>query len=244
MRSELIGKDGINNKGLNDGVAKLSAGLSHEVPEGSEDPEEKPGLKQGLLAYVSGVGAANEGAQGVYAGAKELNKNIVLLAAGAKAADEGATALSDAASALKSGTSELAKNNSKLTEGASALASGASTLNDGMNKLASGTQTLADNSGKLTDGASQLSEGAAKLADGMSEISSGALELKDGCVKLNEEGVRKLADLYKTDVKSIDNRISLLKDAAKAYKTFSGTANPDKTKVKFIYKTDSIETKD
>ena len=75
----------------------------------------------------------------------------------------------------------------------------------------------------------------------MSEISSGALELKDGCVKLNEEGVRKLADLYKTDVKSIDRRVNLLKDAAKSYKTFSGTANPEKTRVKFIYKTDSIE---
>ena len=67
----------------------------------------------------------------------------------------------------------------------------------------------------------------------MSEISSGALELKDGCIKLNEEGVQKLAKLYKTDVK-----------AAKSYKTFSGTANPDKTRVKFIYKTDSIEKKD
>ena len=78
----------------------------------------------------------------------------------------------------------------------------------------------------------------------MAQISSGALELRDGCVKLNEEGVRKLSDLYKTDIKSIDRRVSLLKDAAKSYKTFSGTANPDKTRVKFIYKTDSIEKND
>jgi hypothetical protein len=78
----------------------------------------------------------------------------------------------------------------------------------------------------------------------MSQISSGALELKDGCVKLNEEGVQKLANLYKTDVKSIDNRISLLKDAAKSYKTFSGAYNPDQARVKFIYKADSIESKD
>ena len=113
-----------------------------------------------------------------------------------------------------------------------------------MEKLASGTQKLADNSGKLNEGASQLSEGAAKLADGMSQISSGAMELRDGCVKLNEEGVRKLADLYNTDVKSIDNRISMMKDAAKSYKTFSGTANPEHTRVKFIYKADSIEKKD
>ena len=127
---------------------------------------------------------------------------------------------------------------------AGTLANGADKLNEGMEQLADGTQTLADNSGKLTDGASQLSEGAAKLADGMSEISSGALELKDGCIKLNEEGVQKLANLYKTDVKSIEKRIDTLKDAAKSYKTFSGTANPDKTRVKFIYKTDSIEKKD
>ena len=58
---------------------------------------------------------------------------------------------------------------------------------------------------------------------------------------LYEEGGRKLADIYKTDVKSIDKRISMLKDAAKSYKTFSGTANPENTRVKFIYKTDSIE---
>ena len=68
--------------------------------------------------------------------------------------------------------------------------------------------------------------------------------MKDGCIKLNEEGVQKLAKLYKTDVKSIEKRIDTLKDAAKSYKTFSGTANPDKTRVKFIYKTDSIEKKD
>ena len=110
-----------------------------------------------------------------------------------------------------------------------------------MGSLVSGTQKLADNSGELSDGAAKLSEGISKLADGMKEISDGAVELKDGCVKLNEEGVRKLADIYKKDVKSIDKRISMLKDAAKSYKTFSGTANPENTRVKFIYKTDSIE---
>ena len=78
----------------------------------------------------------------------------------------------------------------------------------------------------------------------MSQISSGAVELKDGCVKLNEEGVKKLSELYKTDVKSIEKRIDMIRDAAKSYKTFSGTANPDETRVKFIYKTDSIEKKD
>ena len=56
--------------------------------------------------------------------------------------------------------------------------------------------------------------------------------------------MKKLADLYNTDVKSIDHRISMMKDAAKSYKTFSGTANPVHSRVKFIYKADSIEKKD
>ena len=233
---QIIGKD----EELNGGAARLVEGFVHQpVSE-----ENKPGLILGLDAYIAGVNQANEGAHDLYSGAMTLNGSMQAIIDGTKKLNTGAKTLAAGASQLKSGTSQLVENNSKLTSGAAALAAGASKLDDGMSKLASGTQTLADNSGKLTDGATQLSEGAAKLADGMSEISSGALELKDGCIKLNEEGVQKLAKLYKTDVKSIEKRIDTLKDAAKSYKTFSGTANPDKTRVKFIYKTDSIEKKD
>ena len=233
---QLIGKD----EELNGGAAALVEGLVHQPV----DETDKPGLILGLDAYTAGVSKANTGAQNLHNGALTLNRSMQVIIEGTKKLDTGAKTLAAGASQLKSGTSQLVENNSKLTSGAAALAAGASKLDDGMSKLASGTQTLADNSGKLTDGASQLSEGAAKLADGMSEISSGALELKDGCIKLNEEGVQKLAKLYKTDVKSIEKRIDTLKDAAKSYRTFSGTANPDKTRVKFIYKTDSIEKKD
>lgn len=229
-----------NDKDLNDGAARLVDGFQHKPV----DKDDAPGLILGIAAYTAGVNEANTGAQNLHNGALTLNRSMQVIIEGTKKLDTGAKTLAAGASQLKSGTSQLVENNSKLTSGAAALAAGASKLDDGMSKLASGTQTLADNSGKLTDGASQLSEGAAKLADGMSEISSGALELKDGCIKLNEEGVQKLAKLYKTDVKSIEKRIDTLKDAAKSYKTFSGTANPDKTRVKFIYKTDSIEKKD
>jgi putative membrane protein len=237
---QIIGEEGKNDKELNGGAAALVEGLVHQPV----DETDKPGLILGLDAYTAGVSKANTGAQNLHNGALTLNRSMQVIIERTKKLDTGAKTLAAGASQLKSGTSQLVENNSKLTSGAAALAAGASKLDDGMSKLASGTQTLADNSGKLTDGASQLSEGAAKLADGMSEISSGALELKDGCIKLNEEGVQKLAKLYKTDVKSIEKRIDTLKDAAKSYKTFSGTANPDKTRVKFIYKTDSIEKKD
>ena len=237
---QVTGENGENNDQLKNGAAALSAGLDH-VPA---NESETPGLKQAIEAYTAGVGSVNEGVQKLHEGAKTLNGSMQTIIDGSKKLDEGAKALSEGAQTLKDGTGKLSKNNETLNQGAKKLADGAKELAGGMTQLKDGTQQLADNSGALTEGASELSEGAKKLADGMSEISSGALELKDGCVKLNEEGVQKLAKLYKTDVKSIDNRISLLKDAAKSYKTFSGTNNPDNTRVKFIYKADSIESDD
>ena len=229
---EGIGAD--NTSGIWGGVTALQGGLVLLTGENGENDTElntgaamisaglshvpanendTPGLAQGLAAYTAGVSDVNSGVQQLYDGAKILNGSMQTILDGTK----------------------------KLDAGAKTLSAGASKLSGGVSDLADGTEKLDENSGKLRSGATQLSDGAAKLADGMSQISSGALELKDGCVKLNEEGVRKLADLYKTDVKSIDRRVSLLKDAAKSYKTFSGTANPEKTRVKFIYKTDSIE---
>lgn len=229
---------------LNNGIASL-AKVAKALDEGAGNlADGAKNLKAGSEDLAGGSEALMNGAAALAEGASSLGDGVNNLAAGTAALSANSEAINKGVSDLKSGTAQLAGNNKMIISGAAALASGASDLNDGMNKLASGTQTLANNSGKLSDGAAQLSEGAAKLADGMSEISSGALELKDGCIKLNEEGVQKLAKLYKTDVKSIENRIDTLKDAAKSYKTFSGTANPDKTRVKFIYKTDSIEKKD
>lgn len=230
-----IGAD--NASGIWGGVTALQGGLVQLTGENGENDtalntgaamisaglshvpaneNDTPGLAQGLAAYTAGVSDVNSGVQQLYDGAKILNGSMQTILDGTK----------------------------KLDAGAKTLSAGASKLSGGVSDLADGTEKLDENSGKLRSGATQLSEGASKLADGMSEISSGALELKDGCIKLNEEGVQKLAKLYKTDVKSIEKRIDTLKDAAKSYKTFSGTANPDKTRVKFIYKTDSIEKKD
>ncbi len=78
----------------------------------------------------------------------------------------------------------------------------------------------------------------------MAKLQSGSVELKDGCVKLNDEGIKKLADIYQTDVKSLDDRIVALKNAAKNYTTFSGATSDEKSTVKFIYKADSITTDD
>ena len=66
------------------------------------------------------------------------------------------------------------------------------------------------------------------------------MELKDGCIKLNDEGVRRIADFYRDDVKALDKRIEELKNAGKAYTTFSGVKEGMESSVKFIYRADSI----
>ena len=200
--------DGIgdNSHGVWGGVAALQGGLVQLTGENGENDT-----------------ALNTGAAMISAGLSHVpaNENDTPgLAQGLAAYTAGVSDLNGSMQTILDGTK-------KLDAGAKTLSAGASKLSGGVSELADGTEKLDENSGKLRNGASQLSEGAAKLADGMSEISSGALELKDGCIKLNEEGVQKLAKLYKTDVKSIEKRIDTLKDAAKSYKTFSGTANPD-----------------
>ena len=49
-----------------------------------------------------------------------------------------------------------------------------------------------------------------------------------------KKGIQKLADFYNDDVKTLDSRITELKDAAKNYTTFTGAADGVKSTVKFI----------
>ena len=78
------------------------------------------------------------------------------------------------------------------------------------------------------------------LTEGMDAILSGSLELKDGCVQFNDEGIQKIAEFYKEDVKELDSRIRELKDAAREYTSFSGAASDMNSTVKFIIKADTI----
>ena len=90
----------------------------------------------------------------------------------------------------------------------------------------------------------ELNDGAKKLADGMARLLSGSVDLKKGLVKLNDEGVKRIAKIYHTDVKSIDQKLIDIKNAAKDYTTFTGATNYEDSTVKFIIKTDGITTDD
>ena len=93
----------------------------------------------------------------------------------------------------------------------------------------------------LTSGTSSLKGGSERLANGVDMLSAGSLKLSQGMSKLYNEGIKKIVDLYKNDLKgTLDNANSML-DAGKGYKTFTKLPAGMDGNVKFIYKTDMTE---
>ena len=58
---------------------------------------------------------------------------------------------------------------------------------------------------------------------------------------VREDGIRKMAEIYRENIKALDDSLMDIKDAAGTYKTFSGALDSTDNNVKFIIKTDSIE---
>ena len=173
-------------------------------------------------------------------GTDTLDSKSAELTAGAGSLAEGLQALSAGMDQLEQGTATLNENSAALTGGANTLAQGLTELAAGTETLSAGTSTLNSNSAALTGGADQLASGVVTLTEGMDAILSGSLELKDGCVQFNDEGIQKIAEFYKEDVKELDSRIRELKDAAREYTSFSGAASDMNSTVKFIIKADTI----
>ncbi len=114
-----------------------------------------------------------------------------------------------------------------LSGGTSAVESGSKELEGGAKQLADGMESLQSNSGKLADGVDQLDSGSKKLSNGMS--------------KLYNEGIKKIVDLYKDDLKGLTNGLSDMKDATKGYKVFTELPSDMDGNTKFIYKTTICE---
>ncbi len=126
---------------------------------------------------------------------------------------------------------------SSATAGAQELMSGTDTLTSGMSDLDTGVDTL-------SGGIQTMKSKAPALIDGIVQLRDGSKMLDDGLKKMMEEGIQKLVDLADKDLENLTARVSASIEAAQDYTSFSGV-NPDtQSRVKFIYKTDSIETKD
>ena len=132
-----------------------------------------------------------------------------------------------------------------LYNGTVKLDDGAGTLYDGTVDLDNGAGDLYDGVVKLDDGAQDLYDGAKQLLDGSGDLDDGTQDLLDGIIKLNDEGIRKLTELFGDNVQDAVDRIKAVRNAGSDYQTFTEVA-PTEDKdavntVKFVYRTAAVK---
>ena len=113
------------------------------------------------------------------------------------------------------------------TNGVKALYDGTADLQSGAQQLSDGLDRVRDNSGALTDGVTALNNGAMQLSDGMKQLQGGSLD--------------KLSEMANGDIAGLKARFKALRDVSEAYRSYTGLPADESGKVKFIYRTDSIE---
>lgn len=208
-------------------------------------------------SLVTGADALSTVASSLANGTKSLVNSIPTLTGGIKQ-------LKDGSSQLNAGAAKLTSNNDTLNAGATALNAGASqlsagtqslmnsvpTLTSGIKQLVDGSNTLVANNAQLNSGASQLADGTNQIVSGVDQLttgsktlSEGAHTLADGMVQFNEEGINKILDAYKGDLKPFTDKLQAVIDAGEEYQTYSAIADGQTGSVKFIYKLASIDAK-
>lgn len=128
------------------------------------------------------------------------------------------------------------------TAGVSQSAAGAGELNEGIGTLKSGADSLSAGAGQLYDGILTMQNSAPALIDGVTRLRDGAMELSDGLKQFNDEGVQKLVDAFDGDLGGLMDRLDAVKAVSEGYNTFSGISADMDGQVKFIWRTDAVQT--
>ncbi|MDD6445354.1 MAG: hypothetical protein PUF81_05850 [Lachnospiraceae bacterium] len=131
-----------------------------------------------------------------------------------------------------------------IAEQIEAVQSNGYSLVTGASALSKGTQKLSDSVPALTEGIKTLNDATTKIVSGVDELNEGSHDLADGMVEFDEEGISKIANSYKGDIKPLANKLQAALDAGKDYQTFTSIADGVNGSVKFIYKLDSVKTGD
>ena len=131
-----------------------------------------------------------------------------------------------------------------IAEQIEAVQSNGYSLVTGASALSKGTKKLSDSVPALTEGIKTLNDATTKIVSGVDELNEGSHDLADGMVEFDEEGISKIANSYKGDIKPLANKLQAALDAGKDYQTFTSIADGVNGSVKFIYKLDSVKTGD
>ncbi len=145
--------------------------------------------------------------------------------------------------ALLDGYNQVYQGLLQYTAGVSGANAGSRQLAEGSRELWEGAEKLYEGTKELRDGSSELNDGGTKLIDGVLKLKDGGLELKDGAEEFNEEGIKKLVDVFEDDIEGLMDRMDAMKEISSEYRSFAGIREDMEGSVKFIYKTEGIETK-
>ena len=221
-------------KQLADGTAAVDAGVGQ-----LQDGEQK--LKTGADALVTGLQTLDAGINSLYDGAVTLNGGAAQVREGAKTVSDGINQEYEGTKSLAAGIGQIDGGLGTVTDKMPDLTSGIKQLQDGTNQLAAGADTLVSNNDTLNSGAAQLVNGTSQIVDGVNKLDTGSHTLADGMVEFNEQGINKIVNAYKGDLKPLANRLQAMIDAGEDYQSYSDIADGANGSVKFIYKLDSIK---
>jgi len=89
-----------------------------------------------------------------------------------------------------------------------------------------------------------MQDSATALIDGVTRLRDGAMELSDGLRQFNEEGVQKLVDAVDGDLAGLMDRVDAVKTVSERYNSFSGISGDMEGQVKFVWRTQAVESQD
>lgn len=219
--------DADESKTIQDQLGKLQKG-AQKVATGASD------LYTGLQTLDAGINS-------LYDGAVTLNGGAAQVREGAKNVSDGINQEYEGTKSLAAGIGQIDGGLGTVTDKMPDLTSGIKQLQDGTNQLAAGANTLVSNNDTLNSGAAQLVNGTSQIVDGVNKLDTGSHTLADGMVEFNEQGINKIVNAYKGDLKPLANRLQAMIDAGEDYQSYSDIADGANGSVKFIYKLDSIK---
>lgn len=142
----------------------------------------------------------------------------------------GTKSIYDGAALLEEGLKKAAGEKDSLTSSADKLASGIANISEGQKALGSGA-------GELAAGMEQLKASSVQLADGIGKLDSGAMALSSGMKQFYRQGIKKIIDIYNSEIKPAAGNIDAVVKAGQQYRNFSGISDYMDGSVRFIYKT-------
>ncbi len=248
-----------NNNALNTGTAQITDGLSslNQALNNEENTQKITALLSGSEKFSQGLSQVSNGLSQIADGYDYNDGNLANLVTGLTQYAEGLAATGDPTNMAYAGYIQtmietykgLYDHVAAVQAGEAELDGAYKELHAGIKTTASSIQTVSQAVEQLSDGAKSVKEGVAsytagvtQASDGIKTLENGTASLKDGVIQFDEEGIQKLSNIINNDLETFYERIKTLQEYAKEYTSYAGCEEGTECSVKFIYKTDSIDS--